>query len=1325
MGRIVLSRTLASHRAGLPPPPPPPPRHCAGFERRQAAATASSTGLGKMIMPFRKPMRAPVPPPPGRGRGFSVRALFALCAAAVVFFAAPAERAAAQTGPTTPVNIPDANLRTLLEARLGKAAGATITRAEMARNWGTGIVRLEHADWRSLREPPPSTPATVVRDLTGLEYLTQAYAVSLNYHRITDLSPLSGLTNTRRLWLRDNLISDLSPLSGLTLDHLSISDNPVSDLSPLSGQVWLATFYAANTGISDLSPLAGLTRIRLLDLQDNHISDISPLTRVNDLTQVFLSGNLISDLSPLANRNLRTLTAANNRITDLSPLRNSLAMETLDLNGNERLVDLSVVERMEALKVLRLDGTGVEDLKPLVDNTGLGSGDQVYLRNVPNLNADAEQHVATLRGRGVNVFTSNPLRQDRTVRGVRVTPGVEQLTVSWNPLTPTATYNPSGYRVYWWSAGAQRTRGIPGDYHTSRAGQYNVVGLDTASYTIPNLTPGVEYKVRILPGTPWGDFSAIVGGTPLEAPPPPPPLVRPDGVTVTPDVESLIVSWNPVAGASGYKVQWRSGEQDYDPTARQAHTAHPGYVIPGLTPGTEYTVRIIATRTGASDAKPSEEATGTPLTSASDKVDGVTVTPGMESLIVSWNPVAGASGYKVQWRSGEQDYDPGSRQATTTGTSYTIPGLTPGTEYTVRVIATKANAPDGEPSEEVTGVPYRRVDASVADAAAVEGAAVEFPVRLSEPSVAVVTLTWSTEAGGTAQAGADYRAVATGSLTLQPGDTAGTLRVRTLDDGRVEPAETFRVRLTEATNAAIDPEAASATGTIADDDTEPARGRALSMVLAGMGRTIAADAVEVVGERLTARPPAEAQVAVGSLALTPAAFATREPVSAVASGMRVAPGGPAPWGASARHAGIGGSPHATDPAEADVWTSWTPGEGFRRASAMELLSRSSFELPLSRQDAAGAADGMGWRLWGRGTAGGFDGTPDAGFRMDGEVFGGYVGFDYRADRDTVLGMAIAHTRGDADYEADAVTAGTVDLALTSVLPYGHWKPRPDLGVWGLLGVGRGDVTLKDEAGEVETDVEMLTAAFGLRQEVVTWRGIDVAVKADTFLAELETDAATGLPKTAGGAKRLRLRLEGRKEWELSAVSRMTPSLDVGGRWDDGDAESGLGVEVGGALAYVHTGLGLEVDARGRFLLAHGETAFDERGGSLTVKLDPGQAGRGPWLAFAPGWGAQGSRIAQMWDGAEGLRSSRGVGGTPGWSPDRLDLDAGYGMARGGAGLLMPYAGLSMAGPRARAYKVGTRLEVGDRLDLNVEGRRSVWADGDGGNEVMIYGHARW
>ena len=394
--------------------------------------------------------------------------------------------------------------------------------------WGSPprrTLRLDHADWRSTRIPTPTAPATVFRDLTGLEYLTAIQGLSMIRHRITDLRPLAGLTEMRRLWLRENLISDLSPLRGLPLDHLSISHNPVSDLSPLAGMVQLANFNCDRCQISDISPLAGLTRLTYLDLQNNYISDISPLARINDLKEVFLSDNLISDLSPLANRNLRSLTAAGNQITDLSPLQNSLSMETLDLNGNEGLRDLSVAERMTALKVLRLDGTGVEDLSPLVRNTGLGSGDQIYLRNVPNLNADAVQHIATLRGRGVSVFTSSPLNLDRTVRNVRVTPGVERLTVAWTPVTPTAAFTPQGYRVYWWSGHQDRSsRYTPPQHHDGPA--------DASSYTIPDLTPGTRYKVQILPYPPWpgGAFSAIVGGIPL-APPAPPPPPPPPGWT--------------------------------------------------------------------------------------------------------------------------------------------------------------------------------------------------------------------------------------------------------------------------------------------------------------------------------------------------------------------------------------------------------------------------------------------------------------------------------------------------------------------------------------------------------------------------------------------------------------------------------------------------------------------------------------------------------------------------------------------------------------------------------------------------------------------------
>ena len=224
---------------------------------------------------------------------------------------------------------------------------------------------------------------------------------------------------------------------------------------------------------------------------------------------------------------------------------------------------------------------------------------------------------------------------------------------------------------------------------------------------------------------------------------------------------------------------------------------------------------------------------------------------------------------------------------------------------------------------------------------------------------------------------------------------------------------------------------------------------------------------------------------------------------------------------------------------------------------------------------------------------------------------------------------------------------------------------------------------------------------------------------------METVAARRLPEARGIAKRLRLRVEGRTEWEVSSVSQVASALDVGGRWDGGDAETGLGAEVGGSVAYAHTELGLAVDARGRYLLAHRESALEEWGGSLTAKLDPGQAGVGPSVKLTPGWGVEGSRIAQIWDGAEALRPNRSAGGTSGLSPDRLALDAGYGLTYRGKGLLTPYTGLSMARPSVRGYKVGTRLEVGERLGLGVEGRRSVWTAGSARNDVMFHVRMRW
>ena len=90
------------------------------------------------------------------------------------------------------------------------------------------------------------------------------------------------------------------------------------------------------------------------------------------------------------------------------------------------------------------------------------------------------------------------------------------------------------------------------------------------------------------------------------------------------------------------------------------------------------------------------------------RVTGLTVTPGNARLVTNWTAVDNATGYKVQWKSGGQNYNTGSRQSTVTSgstTSHTITGLANGTEYTVRVSATRTGANDGPASAEETGTP--------------------------------------------------------------------------------------------------------------------------------------------------------------------------------------------------------------------------------------------------------------------------------------------------------------------------------------------------------------------------------------------------------------------------------------------------------------------------------------------------------------------------------------------------------------------------------------------------------------------------------------------
>ncbi len=110
-------------------------------------------------------------------------------------------------------------------------------------------------------------------------------------------------------------------------------------------------------------------------------------------------------------------------------------------------------------------------------------------------------------------------------------------------------------------------------------------------------------------------------------------------------------------------------------------------------------------------------------------------------------------------------------------------------------------------------------------------------------------------------------------------------------------------------------------------------------------------------------------------------------------------------------------------------------------------------------------------------------------------------------------------------------------------------------LWGAAGAG--EVSLAPAAGGIHAAAtSWRMAAAGLRGDLLGGgAGPALAVVSDALWTRTASDS---------GASRLRLGLEGRWELPVPGGGRLTPSLEAGARRDGGDAETGLGVELGGA-----------------------------------------------------------------------------------------------------------------------------------------------------------------
>ena len=435
------------------------------------------------------------------------------------------------------------------------------------------------------------------------------------------------------------------------------------------------------------------------------------------------------------------------------------------------------------------------EVTALTDRTD--EGDETFTMSLSNPSG------ATLAGGEATGTVENvaPVTAPEPVPGrptglqVAAQPGSLDVSVDWNDVEGATSY-----LVRWRAAGPEN------DLNEGVEAQSSETTITVAGYG--------QWVVRVEACNDTGCGPSVARTVDVEQLPP----GRPENFTVstTPDSLSLSASWDPAEGASSYKLQWRKPDGAFGDNQVIATGTAASFTVSGYG---QWVVRLEACNDGGCGpgATQTVDVEGTPP--GQPENFNVSSTPGELSVSATWDPVEGASSYRLRWRQPDGVFGDNQVIAAGTAASFTV------SEYGEWVVRLEAcnDAGCGHPVARrltVEDVAPPPPTLSVADARAEEGGVLRFAVRLSESTDAAVTVDYATS-DGTATAGDDYTA-ASGTLTFAAGVLEQTIEVAALTDRAEEGDETFTVSLSNPSGATLaDGEATGAVANVAPPNAPP------------------------------------------------------------------------------------------------------------------------------------------------------------------------------------------------------------------------------------------------------------------------------------------------------------------------------------------------------------------------------------------------------------------------------------------------------------------------------------------------------------------------
>ena len=280
------------------------------------------------------------------------------------------------------------------------------------------------------------------------------------------------------------------------------------------------------------------------------------------------------------------------------------------------------------------------------------------------------------------------------------------------------------------------------------------------------------------------------------------------------------------------------------------------------------------------------------------------------------------------------------------------------------------------------------------------------------------------------------------------------------------------------------------------------------------------------------------------------------------------------------------------------------GDNHDLSKLSDVLQRSSFYYASAQEPKLRRSDKIiTHTLWGGASSSRFNANIDS-LSLDGEVITGTIGYDRHIGR-LLTGVALSYSDGEGRFQDPTAGFGVIASDLFGVYPYVYYQMDRRNSLWGVFGFGKGELQLIPDGASFQSAAANLnntTAAFGgrgvLSNREGASRSFELALRGDALLTNTSTDSTSALVESKAFTRRLRLMLEATGSIR-GANGVFNPTLEAGFRHDAGDAEQGMGFELGSGLAWSAAPITVQLNGRG--LLAHEDESYREWGYSVSIQ----------------------------------------------------------------------------------------------------------------------------